>query len=93
MTLRGLFCALHATAGPLAAYQDDWSTVSHTFNLAPDGSGGSRSCLRGRTSREIPPIATPGVMGNTPAIWQTHITAGTAPKYPSWTPRRTSSSV
>jgi hypothetical protein len=24
----------------IATYQDDWSTVSHTFNLAPDGSGG-----------------------------------------------------
>jgi hypothetical protein len=24
----------------IAAYQDDWSTVSRTFNLAPDGSGG-----------------------------------------------------
>jgi hypothetical protein len=23
----------------IAAYQDDWSTISHTFNLAPDGSG------------------------------------------------------
>ena len=23
----------------IAAYQDDWTTVSHTFNLAPDGSG------------------------------------------------------
>ncbi len=26
--------------GPnIASYQDDWTTVSHTFNLAPDGSG------------------------------------------------------
>jgi hypothetical protein len=23
----------------IAAYQDDWTTVSHTFNLAPEGSG------------------------------------------------------
>jgi hypothetical protein len=23
----------------IAAYQDDWRTVSHTFTLAPDGSG------------------------------------------------------
>ena len=23
----------------IAAYQDDWTTVSHTFTLAPDGSG------------------------------------------------------
>jgi hypothetical protein len=23
----------------IAAYQDDWTTVSHTFDLAPDGSG------------------------------------------------------
>ena len=23
----------------IAAYQDDWATVSHTFTLAPDGSG------------------------------------------------------
>jgi hypothetical protein len=23
----------------IAAYQDDWTTVSHTFNLGPDGSG------------------------------------------------------
>ena len=23
----------------LAAYHDDWTTVSQTFNLAPDGSG------------------------------------------------------
>ena len=23
----------------IAAYEEDWRTVSHTFNLAPDGSG------------------------------------------------------
>ena len=23
----------------IAAYQDDWTTASHTFNLAPEGSG------------------------------------------------------
>ena len=23
----------------IAAYQDDWTIVSHTFNLGPDGSG------------------------------------------------------
>jgi hypothetical protein len=23
----------------IAAYQDDWTNVSHTFNLAPEGSG------------------------------------------------------
>jgi hypothetical protein len=23
----------------IAAYQDDWRTASHTFTLAPDGSG------------------------------------------------------
>ena len=23
----------------IAAHQDDWTTVSHTFNLAPEGSG------------------------------------------------------
>lgn len=37
----------------IAAYQDDWTTVSHTFNLAPDGSGWISVLLGGSTSKVV----------------------------------------